>query len=58
MLSWKQRCSIFDIHSNIHPYCDQFYKEMLIFYFVIDRNWNKTTHKVINKSYMLENKLK
>ena len=32
MLSWKQRCSIFYIHSNIHPFRDQFYKEMLIFF--------------------------
>ena len=24
------------IHSNIHPFCDQFYKEMLIFYVVIE----------------------
>ena len=32
MLSWKQRCSIFDIHSNIHPFCDQFDNEMLIFF--------------------------
>ena len=32
MLSWKQRCSIFDIHSNIHPFRDQFNKEMLIFF--------------------------
>ena len=32
MLSWKQRCSIFDMHSNIHPFRDQFYKEILIFF--------------------------
>ena len=32
MLSWKQICSIFDIHSNIHPFGDQFYKEMMIFF--------------------------
>ena len=33
ILSWKQRCSIFDIHSNIHPFRDKFYKEILIFFF-------------------------
>ena len=39
MLSLKQRCSIFDIHSYIQPFRDQFNKEMLIFFkFVIDRN--------------------
>ena len=38
------------MHSNIHHFLEQFYKEM--FYFVIDRNRNKT-HKDINKSNML-----
>ena len=32
----EKRYSIFDIHSNIHPFRDQFYKEMLIFDYVID----------------------
>ena len=32
MLLWKQRCSIFDIHSNIPLFRDQLYKEMLIFF--------------------------
>ena len=32
MLSWKQGCSIFYIHSNIQPFRDQFYKKMLIFF--------------------------
>ena len=31
MLSWKQICSIFDIHSNIDPFLEQFHKEMLTF---------------------------
>ena len=37
MLSWKQKMQYFYIHSNIHLFCDQFYKEMLIVYFVIDK---------------------
>ena len=32
MLSWKQRCSIFYILSNIHAFHDQFNKEMFIFF--------------------------
>ena len=28
----------FTNHWNVHPFPEQFYKEMLIFYFVIDRN--------------------
>ena len=32
MLSWKQGRSIFYIHSNIHPFGDQFNKELLIFF--------------------------
>ena len=34
-MSWKQICSTFDIHSNILPFRDQFYKEMLIFFFTL-----------------------
>ena len=41
----------FYFDSNIQPFRDQFYKVMLIF-FVIDRDCNKSTHKDINKSYM------
>ena len=32
MLSWKQRCSNFDIHSNTHSFHDQLFKEMLILF--------------------------
>ena len=32
----EKRYSIFDIYSNNHPFRDQFYKEMLIFDYVID----------------------
>ena len=38
VLSWKQKRSIFYIYSNNRPFHDQFYKEMLTFYFVIDKN--------------------
>ena len=31
MLSFKQSCSMFYIHSNTHPFRDQFYKEMFFF---------------------------
>ena len=53
MLSWKQRCNIFDNHLNIHPFLFNFIKKSWFSYFVIDRSWNKTTHKYIIKSYML-----
>ena len=32
VLTWKQKHSMFDIHSNNRPFRDQFYKEILTFF--------------------------
>ena len=57
MLSWKQGCIIFYVHSNIHPFRDQFYKEMLIFFtlLLIEIAINPHIKTPINPTYYSKN---